>query len=383
VGEVKRIEQDQRRFRKIVHGMIRKDFRKYVKYGGFHTQQGNKPISVNIPKISLPRFKYGQRQTGGVGMGPGEIGTTIGTDEEQEGRKTDSQPGQHAIEVEVEIDDLAQILGEELNLPHLEERKKGREIIEGNRYTGIRRIGPEGLRHTRRTFKRNLLRQIASGTYNPDKPILIPRREDKMYRAAHPHPLPKAQYKIFYMMDISGSMGIQQKELVRMTSFWISAWIRSEFRRLNKRLPDGYNDDEIYIVHDTKAKEVQRHPFFHLSTGGGTMISSAYDLAANTIDERCPPDDWNLYFFHFSDGDNWGKDDTKECLSLLENRILPAANQFAYTQVKSKYGSGQFIKELKTFRWMSKKRKERMVLTEMNTKDDVLPAIKRMLGGKD
>ena len=63
---------------------------------------------------------------------------------------------------------------------------------------------------------------------------------------------------------------------------------------------------------------------------GGTMISSAYKLAAQLIDEHYPSDEWNIYPFHFSDGDNWSMDDTLTCVELLKKEILPKVNLFAY-----------------------------------------------------
>ena len=53
------------------------------------------------------------------------------------------------------------------------------------------------------------------------------------------------------------------------------------------------------------------------------MISSAYKLCAQLIDEHYPPDEWNIYPFHFSDGDNWSMDDTLTCVELLKKKILP------------------------------------------------------------
>ena len=77
------------------------------------------------------------------------------------------------------------------------------------------------------------------------------------------------------------------------------------------------------------------------------MISSAYKLAAQILEDDYPSADWNIYPFHFSDGDNWSVDDTRSCISILKDVLVPASNQFSYGQVESPYGSGQFIKDLK------------------------------------
>jgi len=165
---------------------------------------------------------------------------------------------------------------------------------------------------------------------------------------------------------VSGSMGFEQKEIVRIESFWIDTWLRSQYRNIESR----------YIVHDATAKEVDQHTFFHIRESGGTKISSAYELCSRLIDERFPPEEWNIYPFHFSDGDNWGGDDTRRCVELLEQKMLPRVNVFAYGQVKSAYGSGQFVKDLKA----AFKEDERIILSEIASRDEIYDSIKAFLG---
>ena len=86
------------------------------------------------------------------------------------------------LEVELSLDELAQILGEELELPRIEPKGKQRIIAQKDRYIGIRRAGPESLRHFKRTYRQALRRQITTGTYNPERPLIVPVREDQRYR---------------------------------------------------------------------------------------------------------------------------------------------------------------------------------------------------------
>jgi uncharacterized sporulation protein YeaH/YhbH (DUF444 family) len=55
-----------------------------------------------------------------VGQGEGEVGTPVGRDGDEEGQgghgKAGSDPSEHALEVDVPIEDLAQLLGEDLEL---------------------------------------------------------------------------------------------------------------------------------------------------------------------------------------------------------------------------------------------------------------------------
>jgi uncharacterized sporulation protein YeaH/YhbH (DUF444 family) len=167
-------------------------------------------------------------------------------------------------------------------------------------------------------------------------------------------------------MDVSGSMGDEQKEIVRIESFWLDTWLRSQYAGIESR----------YIIHDAMAKEVDRDTFFKTRESGGTMISSAYKLCAKLIEDEYPPDQWNIYPFHFSDGDNWSVDDTVTCVELLKGKILPAVNQFAYGQVESPYGSGQFIKDLQEHF----AGEERLVTSEIKGKDAIMDSIRDFLG---
>ena len=99
-------------------------------------------------------------------------------------------------------------------------------------------------------------------------------------------------------MDVSGSMTDEQKEIVRIEAFWIDTWIKAHYQGV----------ETVYIIHDAVAQEVDEHTFYHTRESGGTKISSAYDLAEKIIRKHYPPDQWNIYGFHFSDGDNWGDD---------------------------------------------------------------------------
>jgi hypothetical protein len=188
-------------------------------------------------------------------------------------------PGEHMLEVEITLDELADILGEELELPAIENKGKSRIVAAKDRYTGVRRVGPESLRHFKRTYKEALKRSIAGGIYDPLMPLVVPQREDRRYRSWKEDFEPIANAVIIYMMDVSGSMGDEQKEIVRIESFWIDTWLRRQYQGLESR----------YIIHDAVAREVDRDTFFRTRESGGTMISSAYRLAARMmVDGRYP-----------------------------------------------------------------------------------------------
>jgi len=359
-----RIDIDRRRFRQIVRGKIKEDLRKYISRGDLIAPKGTDRVSIPMPQINIPKFRYGGQK--GVGQGEGDVGDPVGEGDKGQGKgKAGEQPGEHELEVEFTVEELAALLGEKLALPNIQ--PKGVHQLETikERYTGIRQTGPESLRHFKRTFKRALKRQLASGTYRPESPIIIPVREDRRYRSWKTETLPQSNAVIIYMMDVSGSMGDEQKEIVRIESYWIDAWLRTQYRGIESR----------YIIHDAKAKEVDRETFFRTRESGGTMISSAYKLCQKIIVQDYPSGLWNIYPFHFSDGDNWSGDDTSVCLDLLDKELLGQVNVFCYGQVKSPYGSGQFIKDLqKRF-----PEHEGLITSEIRDRDAIVDSIRDFL----
>ena len=363
-----RIDQDHSRFKAIVRGKIKQNLRKYVQQGELLGKKGKEFISIPVPFIDVPHFKHGSRQ-GGVSQGEGEVGQSVGQGPPQPGDgsgKAGQGEGEHILEVDVSLEELATILGEELQLPNIEHKGSEKIVTTRIKYTGINTIGPQSLRHFKRTFKEALKRQIAMGTYDPKNPIIIPVKQDVRYRTYKLENLPETNAVIIYMMDVSGSMGDEQKEIVRIESFWLDTWLRHQYKGLESR----------FIIHDAVAREVDRDTFFHTRESGGTMISSAYKLCRDIVKADYPASSWNIYPFHFSDGDNWSADDTRQCIELLRTDLLNDVNQFAYGQVESPYGSGQFIKDLREHLAGN----EKVALSEIADKDGIYGSIKDFLG---
>jgi uncharacterized protein len=364
---VDKIDRDQNRFREIVRGKIRSNLRKYITNGEMIGRKGRDLVSIPVPQLDIPHFRYGDNGRGGVGQGDGEAGQPVGKGDPGDGKgEAGADPGAHILEVDITLEELAAILGDQLELPRIE--PKGRKSLkqEKTRYSSIRRVGPESLRHFKRTYVAALRRQMTDGSYNPRVPVVVPIRDDRRYRSWRTTAEPEANAVIIYMMDVSGSMGDEQKLMVRTCAFWIDTWLKSQYDGLERR----------YIIHDAAAKQVDEHTFYHTRESGGTRISSAYKICKDLLDKEFPYDDWNIYCFQFSDGDNWGED-SKQALHLLRDAILPRCNLFCYGQVESPYGSGEFLRSLKT---ALPNRDEQLILTEIDSKDAIYDAIKTFLG---
>lgn len=356
------IKEDHKRFNEIVKGRIKEDFKKYITHEEMVGKSENDYVKIPVSKVKIPKFVYGPKESGGVGQGEGEEGQKAPGQGEEAGEGA----GDHKIEVELGIEELAELLGKELELPRI--KPKGSKKIETfeSKYTGVSDQGPRGLQHFKKTYKEALKRAISSGTYDPDDPMIIPIKADFRYKAPKKIAKPATNAVVIYMMDVSGSMGEEQKKIVRMESFWINMWLKHNYKGLEAR----------FIIHDATAKEVDEETFFKTSESGGTLISSAYKKALEIMEEDYATDNWNIYLFHFSDGDNWSNDDTGLCKDIIAKEFTKKANLFGYGQVESKYGSGQFIKDIKE----DFADNEVVVCSPIKDKTEIVRSIKDFLG---
>ena len=165
------------------------------------------------------------------------------------------------------------------------------------------------------------------------------------------------------MMDVSGSMGEFEKYIARSFYFWLLRFLRTRYD----------NVEIVFIAHHTEAKEVTEDEFFHRGESGGTKVSSAYQLALDIIRNRYPPDQWNIYPFHFSDGENipWDND---TCMGLV-TKLLELCNLMGYGEIRPS-GRGDFGSLISSFQAI---KDERFVRAIVSDKNDVFPALKQFL----
>src|SRR5215472_15870866 len=110
---LRKIDRDVKRFKQIVRGIIKKDFRKYLTQGELIGRRGKHTVSIPLPQIEIPRFRFATRE--GVGQGDGDVGDAASGE-------AGTETGEHLLEAEVALEELAQILGEDLALPFIEPR---------------------------------------------------------------------------------------------------------------------------------------------------------------------------------------------------------------------------------------------------------------------
>ena len=112
-------------------------------------------------------------------------------------------------------------------------------------------------------------------------------------------------------------------DIVSDMAWWIDLWIRKFYDRVER----------MYVWHDTEAEEVDEKKFYRYRYGGGTKCSSVLRLASKIIENRYHPSKWNIYFFYFTDGENWGGDN-ELFNNIIQNEFNSnVANMFGITQV--------------------------------------------------
>lgn len=135
-------------------------------------------------------------------------------------------------------------------------------------------------------------------------------------------PLPATRAVMFCLMDVSGSMDEERKNMAKRFFILLYLFLTRHYQRT----------DVVFIRHHTQAAEVSEEEFFQSTETGGTVVSSALTLMHQIIGERYSTSQWNIYGAQASDGDNWHQDSAK-CRELLVEKLLPVVRYFAYIQV--------------------------------------------------
>ncbi len=145
---------------------------------------------------------------------------------------------------------------------------------------------------------------------------------DLRFRSRVKVPVPTTKAVMFCVMDVSGSMDEQRKELSKRFFILLYLFLTRHYDKI----------ELVFIRHHTQAQEVNEDDFFHATETGGTVVSSALVLLDEVIRARYPTNEWNLYVAQASDGDNWHHDSSR-CKEILEEKILPLVRYYAYVQV--------------------------------------------------
>jgi uncharacterized protein len=365
---------DAARHRQKLREAIRQNLPDIISDEAIITRKENKLVKVPIRGIKSYHFVHGRMGDADAGFGSGETekGKVVGQrpkpGQGKPGRPGD-EPGVDYLETEIEIEELIAMMLDDLGLPNLQ-KKEVREAfvskgwkIDSVEKSGIRprldklRTVKEAIyrnevlvaqlmRQTGRTEAdcRNALalcrgdaataaRMLGEGTRIPSQegqPPIILGSADLRYRTLAEDTEAQSNAVVMAMMDVSGSMDTMKKYLARSFFFWMVSFLKTVYRQVDIR----------FIAHTTEAKLVDEEEFFHKGESGGTECASAYELAASLIDTAYPTDRWNVYPFHFSDGEDWG---VERSVQALKNLLSKGVATFGYGEIQAEYSSSTLL----------------------------------------
>jgi uncharacterized sporulation protein YeaH/YhbH (DUF444 family) len=284
-----------------------------------------------------------KRPDGGGGGGSGK------------GQASDSGEGEDDFAFALSKEEFLQVFFEDLALPHLI-RTQLAEVPEWkSQRAGFSSDGTPNNLHVVRSLRGAIGRRIAIGAgsrqelremearlaamdaTDPAAPALreeiaaLRRRLERIpyldpidlrFRNRVRVPVPTSKAVMFCLMDVSGSMDEQRKELSKRFFILLYLFLTRHYEKI----------ELVFIRHHTQAQEVDEENFFHARETGGTVVSSALVLMEEIIRARYDPSQWNIYGAQASDGDNWHHDSGR-CREILAEKILPLVRYYAYVQV--------------------------------------------------
>ncbi|MGE0104613.1 MAG: sporulation protein YhbH [Blastocatellales bacterium] len=360
---------DQERHKERIKEAIRRNLGSIVSNESIILSDGRKTVKVPIRALDEYKFRFDYRKRKQVGQGGGntKVGDVIGQQPGQGAGEAGNSPGQDFYEAEVDIDEIAKLIFEDLHLPWLEEKARHAVQSKSTKFTEIRRVGALSNLDKRRTILENIRRQAREKGHARLGPI---KKEDLRFKSWEEEVRYESNAVVLAMMDVSGSMGEFKKYIARSFFFWMVRFLRTKYDHV----------EIVFISHHTEAKEVTEEQFFTQGESGGTVVSSAYRLALDVILNRYPPRDWNIYPFHFSDGDNYYSDNDDAV--RLADKLIETCNLFGYGEIgeegMSSYrrSSGALLSIFSD----RLKHQDRFIGVRIDEKEDVYPALKQFFG---
>ncbi|MBP2242181.1 sporulation protein YhbH [Cytobacillus eiseniae] len=316
---------DQQRHQEKVQDAIRNNLPDLITEESIVMSNGREVVKIPIRSLDEYKIRYNYDKNKHVGQGDGEsqIGDVVARDGSPsakgpgKGQGAGDQPGEDYFEAEVSLMEIEEALFKQLELPNLKRKEQAENIVEHIEFNDIRKTGLMGNIDKKRTMMTAFKRNAMTG-----KPSFHPiYQEDLKFKTWNEVVKPDSKAVVLAMMDTSGSMGIWEKYMARSFFFWMTRFLRTKYETVEIE----------FIAHHTEAKVVSEEDFFSKGESGGTICSSAYRKALELIETKYNPQKYNIYPFHFSDGDNLTSDNAR-CVKLVE-QMMKVSNMFYYGEV--------------------------------------------------
>jgi hypothetical protein len=361
-------KRDSDRHKKLINDAIRKNGKDLITEYNIITSDGDKKIKIPIRFLDRYKFKYGKlNDKGATGQGldvkPGDkFRLRKRGEEKEEGNKPGDKEGEAVFDAEVTIDEIVDILLEELDLPWMEPNKSSAIEVETEDLSSIEKKGILPNIDIKKTLFENLKRNAAKGNAK----IAGINENDLRYRNWETNKEYHSNAAVYLMMDRSGSMSKEKTYIAKSFYFWMVQFLKRRYKNISL----------VFIAHDARAFIVNEKDFFKVSSSGGTLCSTAFELAYEHIQANHPPSTWNNYVFEFSDGDNWG-DDNIRALEFVK-KLLPLVRAIGYGEICPEGDFSPFFSEEGRLSSVLDKNinRTRFVSMVIKSRDEVFDALK-------
>lgn len=400
----------------------RKQVKKYIEEKVLKrsvSDEGDESVSIPTDGIHEPRFRHsrgsGSRDTvvpGNKKFTPGDLIEKPPEGAGDGSNASDTGEGEDEFDFFISSEEYHDMIFEDLDLPNLEKQSLNQIIHTESKRSGFVTEGTPNNLDLLRSMSNSLSRKIA--LKNPklkrikelreelevlkskDPPsseeleriseikaeisVLLIRANavgfidpiDLRYRNYLTVPKPNYQAVMFCVMDVSGSVTQTEKELSKRFYMLLYLFLRMKYKIV----------DIIFIRHHTTAKEVDEQEFFYSRETGGTTVSTGFELMHEIQKERYPDVDWNIYVAQASDGDNFDHD-TPNLLKVLEDKILPIIQYFAYIEVNdfpldgcAMFYQMDFNVESTLWRTYNKIKSKYFQMRRITSKKDIFPVFR-------
>jgi uncharacterized sporulation protein YeaH/YhbH (DUF444 family) len=304
--------------------------------------KGDKDKVVVVPTTVEEKFIHDlsfdptqEEQSGGTGEG--EEGEIIGEEpvrgDAGAGGAGEGEMGPH--EMESSAYDLGRLLTEQFELPNLKEKGKKRALARYTYDLTDKNRGFGQVLDKKASLKKILETNTGLGNISDwndiDPTRLLVSPTDMIYRILSREIDYESQALVFFIRDYSGSMNGPPTEVVVSQHVLIYSWLLYQYAR---------QVESRFILHDTEATEVPDfYTYYNSKVAGGTKVVSAYRLVNKIVDHENLAQDYNIYVFQGTDGEDWDTEG-KETVPELK-KMLTYANRMGITITHENSGAGK------------------------------------------
>lgn len=359
---------NRQRFLERVKQSVRDAANKQIK-GRNIQDQSEAEVSISRDGIDEPVFHYDSKKGVWNVVLPGNrdyvVGDTIPKPQEGGGGGgTEGSPdgdGEDEFRFYISYDEFVNAILEDLSLPDMVKASEKESVSFSMRRAGYTTVGAASNLALERTMIHGIGRRIALKT-----PKLVRIREleeewetadearrleiedeieslrrraeaisflekaDLRYNNFIKQPNPMTKAVVFFVMDVSGSMGEREKTIAKKYFILLYLFLCRKYKEIHV----------VFIRHHHVAEECDQETFFTKPETGGTVVSTAYDEMLRIIQERYNVADWNIYMAQASDGDN-SDSDNPACHAKL-GRMLPWMQYATYVEIGRDHVSDYF-----------------------------------------